>query len=192
MTQADGRHAPRPWISTSILMIVGFLVFLYVLFQGVVDSHSTYHSFTAPGIKEIELTSPGEYMIFHEYDRTVDSRGILKPSGFEQLVMMLRDKESGAGIALEKTTTPIRTNIRRIYREARYSFNIDAPTTVILEADYNEAGNTQEFQVSVGRFLQGSLIMGVVKATGIILLFGLVIAAIWVKAIKGSHVAATT
>lgn len=179
-----------PWLSTSILMTVGFVVFLFVLFRGVMDSHSQFHTFTAPGTLEVALSQPGEYMIFHEYDRTVDSKGVIKPDGFDQLVMMLNDAETGDRIDVEKLAGSFRTNIRRVYREAEYSFSIANPTTISLEADYNEAGSSQQFSVAVGRYLQGSLIFGVVKAIGVIVVFGIIIALLWVRAMRAPSAAA--
>ena len=114
------------WALLATLMFGSTLVFLFICIRGVAGGPDRFVRFEAPGVQEIALSSAGSYLLYHEYDRTPDSQGKIRPDTVESMNVSVQSAESGEIVDV----TPARGEpgyvLRRIVGEPVYRFEIPA------------------------------------------------------------------
>ena len=124
--QQDPSLTAGNWALLATLMFGSTLVFLFICIHGVAGGPQRFVRFEAPGVQEIALPLAGSYLLYHEFDRTPDSQGEIRPATLESMIINVQSAESGEIV----DAVPVRGEpgyvLRRLVGEPIYRFEIPA------------------------------------------------------------------
>jgi len=159
----------------TVLVIAGAIVFTWTLINGVTGGQERFTYVEAPGETEIHFSETGPYVVFHEYQRTQDSRGTLKGGEATDLNLELVNTATGETVAVQEVERMQRHVIRRIIRDSAFRFEIDDAGDYRFSAQYppEQAGAPLTLVIGelygdqiIGTMLNGLAILG---ATGVLI-----------------------
>jgi hypothetical protein len=168
------------WVIVFAVMSVGFASFTYVVARGLVADARDYLRMEAPGRAEVKFDHAGKYVIFHEYERTRDSQGIIRPPGIEEMAFLVLPEDGDTPIQVVEVGRSWRYVIRRTVGEAVREFVVPTPGVYEISATSPAGGDIAPLTLSVGRpytnriigaFLAGLIPMAITLAIIAITLF---------------------
>ena len=113
-----------------------------------------------PGMKEINLATPGKYTLSHEYQSVINGKRYSTQGAISDLECTLRSRATGQEVTLRPMKYSSTYNIGGRSGVGIYSFEIDAAGTYELVARYPEGTTGPKAVLSVGR------LRGVVQGIG--------------------------
>lgn len=137
------------WLSAIIVAVIGILLFMYLVMSGVMPTEAPYFTTHAPGDTTFEVGESGTFMIYHEFQRTQDSQGMLRPPGIEDLKIQVVEVATGEPVELESDTDS-QYAIRRTVGESIYRFEAPAAGSYRIITIY-PAGGTASYGLTIGR-----------------------------------------
>ncbi len=170
----------RTWLSAIFVSVTGIFIFMYVVVSSALSSDQRYFTLDAPGEATFSFRDTGDYYLFHEFQRTPDSQGMLRPPGVGALKVQIVNDAARATVPLTPDTSG-RYVIYRTVGESLYAFTIDTPgnyRVTALHPDGSDAphtltiGRTQGQQVFVSLRLGFAVLLGTSIFVVLILYFG--------------------
>jgi len=166
----------RTWALISVIFIAAVLVFLRLVFTGAMGSlEERYYRLEVPGSMELPHMGAGHYYVFHQFDKSRDSKEDIRPAGIERLDMTLTALSDGEQVKLNRVGEPLRFVIRRTVCDAVYEFDVKNPGGYRFNADYPQGVTGGTYRVALGepyfnqtlrKFLLGCVVL--VAAGGVV------------------------
>lgn len=140
-----------PWTWTAVgVLVPGTMAAVMVIFiTGFMSVRQDYARFDAPGQAELVLSKPGTYLVYHEYRRSDDSVGFVRPPGQETLRFEVRPAAGGANLPVLPPATAESFAIRRTYAEAIGAFQVETPGAYTLVAVMEQAPDAEPLTLVV-------------------------------------------
>lgn len=114
------------WALLSSLTFGASLLYLFMAIYGAMGGKDRFIRFDAPGAVEFELDWPGTYIVYHEFPRTADSKGIMKAGNPADLVARLQALGGGDLVELKPPARDYSFNIQRSKAEGAFEFHVDS------------------------------------------------------------------
>ncbi len=112
------------WSILSSLAFGGMLLYLFVVIYGTVGSQDRFINFDAPGVIEFQLDWSGTYIVYQEYDRTPDTKEIIRPATTKGLIARLQNVDSGEIIPVIPAPEGHEYKLQRILAEGAFQFDV--------------------------------------------------------------------
>lgn len=171
----------RTWAFVWILFIAAAGIFLRLVFMGAMGSlEERYYRLEVPGSIELPHVGTGHYYVFHQFDKSRDSKEDIRPAGIERLNMSFTALSDGEQVKLHSVEEPLRFVIRRTVCDAVYEFDITHPGGYRFNADYPSGDSGGTYRIAIGEpyfnqtlrnFLAGCAVLVVAGAIGSFILF---------------------
>jgi len=142
--------SPGHWAILASLTFASTLVFVFICISGVAGGPDRFVRFEAPGIQELELPSAGRYILYHEFDRTQDSQGEVRPGQIDHLTASLQSMPAGERVDLLPASDDAQGYvIRRVKGEPLYEFEIPNAGTWRLASEYVGIDEAEPVRLSI-------------------------------------------
>jgi hypothetical protein len=167
-------HQPGPgrafYALGIVILIAGIGFFVMFLFTGIVGLAGRTTRVVVPGEKELVLSEPGKYTVFHEYKSVIDGKVYASSPQLADLDITLRDQASEEKVKLSPTAVSSTYNIGGRSGYGVFDFRIDRPGTYLLSANYLEDRPGPETVLAVSHGFVTDLVKLIFASIGI--LFG--------------------
>ncbi|MFM1920072.1 MAG: hypothetical protein RLZZ303_1706 [Candidatus Hydrogenedentota bacterium] len=117
--------SPGDWSILTSLAFGGMLLYLFVVIYGTVGTQDRFIRFDAPGVIEFDLEWSGTYIVYHEFDRTADNKGEIRPAQGGALVARLQAAGGGAMYPVEPAPEGHEYKMQRMLAEGMYQFTVE-------------------------------------------------------------------
>lgn len=132
------------------IMIAGVIMFIVSIVGMASDMDTDSTRFVVPGEQEIKIEEPGKYIIYYEYQSTID--GVMYSTGnadISGLGVLVINKSSDKKVDVTASTMNSTYSMNGRSGASMFEFEIDEPTDVIIMVDYVEnEGPNVVFNVS--------------------------------------------
>lgn len=149
------------------IVLGSIAVFVGLVFAGAMgNDDQRYFYLEVPGSMELPHLSPGRYTIFHEFDKSRDSKEDLRPAGFGRIEITVTPTKGGRGPDVVEAESKSRFVIRRNVCEAMLQFDVTEAGGYRINGDYSSGQVGGTYRVVIGKpyFAQAlrNFVLGVV------------------------------
>ncbi|MBI2422059.1 MAG: hypothetical protein HYV27_04445 [Candidatus Hydrogenedentes bacterium] len=156
------------WVFITAVVLAGTLAIMGVLIRGAITSRKDNVATTAPGILDFALSEPGQYYIFHEFNRSMDSKEVVRPPGMEKMSFALQHLDSGAKVDVKPADGSEGYRIRRRMAESVRVFDVEKPGNYRLLSQYPEADLTTPYDIVIGQAYGARVVASILQAAAIL------------------------
>jgi len=142
-----------------------FGIFLWKNLSGIADQ---FQQVVVPGKARLDLASPGNYTIYHEYESVVGSKIYSSGQTLSGLDVTLSSAATGDQVALSRANVDSTYSLGGRSGKAVFDFTIDRPGAYELAAHYPEGEEGPEVVLAVGQGFTGRILVTVFGALGIV------------------------
>lgn len=140
---------PSRWYYGLAGLVLAIGLVLYAIL--VANLMGSLERVVVPGQHELNLSEPGGYTIFHEYQSSVaGQRYSTEPDTSSNLDYSLTAEATGETVPLSQATIESTYSFRRRAGTSVFTFTIDTPGTYILSAEYPASAAGSETVLSIG------------------------------------------
>jgi hypothetical protein len=150
-----------------------FGIFLWKNLSGIADQ---LQQVVVPGKVQLNLPSPGNYTIYHEYESVVGSKIYSGGQTLAGLEVTLSSLATGDEVALSRANVDSTYSMGGRSGKAVFDFTIDRPGAYELTAQYPEGEEGPEVVLAVGQGFTGRILTTIFGALGIV--FGSMVLAV--------------
>lgn len=171
----------RTWALIWVIIVGSIGTFLWLVFSGAMGNvEQRFYRLQAPGSMELPHLARGHYFVYHEFDKSRDSKEDLHPAGFERLQITLTPLDGGDQLKLKAVEKMSRFVIRRSVCESKFEFDVAKAGGYRVNAEYTEGFSGGTYRIAIGKpyymqalqnFLIGLSILIVAGVTVTVLLF---------------------
>jgi hypothetical protein len=140
---------PVAWTVVGLLVPGSMAAVLVIFISGFMSVRQDYARFDAPGEAALELSKTGKYLVYHEYRRSDDSVGYVRPPGQETLRFQIRPATGESELPVSPPATPESYAIRRTYAEAIGEFQVSTPGAYTIKAVLEQAPEAEPLTLVV-------------------------------------------
>jgi len=137
------------WAILASLTFASTLVFVFICIWGIAGGPDRFIRFEAPGINDLELPSAGRYVLYHEFDRTQDSQGQVRPGQIDHLRANMQAMPAGERVELRPASEAQGYVIQRIVGEPLYEFDLPNGGRWRLVTEYQGIGEAEPVRLSI-------------------------------------------
>lgn len=142
----------KVWLLIWSIIFCAIGAFVWLVFAGAMgNAEQRYYRLEAPGSMELPHLVAGRYTIFHEFDKSADSKEDLRPPGFERLAFTITPTTGGAALSVVPSDRANSFVIRRNVCEPVHQFEVTEPGGYRFNADYNSGQTGGTYRVVIGR-----------------------------------------
>lgn len=142
----------RMWALIWGIVLGSIAVFVWLVFQGAMgNDDQRYYYLEVPGSMELPHLSPGRYTIFHDFDKSRDSKEDLRPAGFERIAFTVTPINGGPGPSVVEAQSKTRFVIRRTVCESKLQFDVTEPGGYRINGDYDSGQTGGTYRVVIGK-----------------------------------------
>lgn len=161
------------WLSAIAVAVIGIAIFMYVVMTGAMSAEDDFFQTQAPGEAVFPVDEAGSFRIFHEFQRTQDSKGMLRPPGIEDLKVQVVQEATGDSLDLAAHLGDTYA-IRRTVGESIYAFDAPAPGDYRI-ITVHPADSSATYGLTIGRPYGQKLLDTLVSAFGILVVTGILV-----------------
>jgi hypothetical protein len=152
----------------AIIFVGGWVLFGVFLWRNLSGIADQLQQVVVPGKVQLNLPSPGNYTIYHEYESVVGSRIYSSGQTLFGLEVTLSSVATGDEVALSRTNVDSTYSMGGRSGKAVFDFTIDRPGAYELAAHYPEGEEGPEVVLAVGQGFTGRILVTVFGALGIV------------------------
>ncbi len=134
----------------AVVVIIGFIGFGAYLYINIMSLAASMTQLSIPGGHYIDLDTPDEYIVFHEYRSVLDGRIYSSEQPLAGLGCSL-ESSSGQGITLVAPTGNYKYSIGERSGRSVYKFVIDKPGRYFFACSYENGASGPEAILSIGQ-----------------------------------------
>lgn len=152
MRDANAQRAaglgPMAWVAVTLLITGAMGAVLYIFITGFLSIRQDYARFEAPGEAALDLSTPGTYLVYHEFRRSDDSVGYVRPPGQDEVRFEVI-AEGGGNLPVSPSVDKETLAIRRTFSESIAQFQVDAPGHFQIRAVWEPPPDTKPLTLVV-------------------------------------------
>jgi hypothetical protein len=169
----------------ALVFVTGCILFGLFLGSKLRGLSSSLRQIVVPGVTEITLTEPGNYMIFYERRSIVDGHVYATGEHLSGLECQLVSRATGSGVALSAPGMSTSYSIGGRAGRSIFEFYIDRPGVYILSARYTGGLTQPQVVLAVGHEF-GKRVLAITVGSVIVMfaLIGIALAIVIATAIK--------
>lgn len=145
----DTHLSPGHWALLAALMFGSTLLFILIVVWGVAGGDDRFVRFDAPGVIDLELPSAGRYILYHEFERTPDSKGEVRPGTLDGIIANIQEMPAGERVEMLPADPSARYVIQRIIGEPIYEFVLPRGGTWRLATELKQDAGTAKARLSI-------------------------------------------
>lgn len=173
----------RTWALVWTLFALSGGFFTYLVFDGAMGNlEERYFRLDVPGSMELPHLGRGHYFVFHQFDKSRDSKEDLRPPGIERLTMSLVPLDGGEAVRLNPPGKPLRFVIRRTVSEAVYEFDITRAGGYRFNGDYPAGVSGGSFRIAIGEPYINQTLRNFMLGCAVLLVSGAIVSFILFRA----------
>ena len=166
----------KTWALVWVIVFASIGCFLWMVYDGAMGNlDQRYFHLDVPGTMELPHLSAGHYFVYHEFDKSRDSKEDLKPAGFGRLAVAITPVAGGAPLAMKAVDKPSRFVIRRDVCESVFEFDVAQAGGYRVNVDYESGQTGGNYRVAIGRPYYTQAVNSFVLGTGMLIVAGIVI-----------------
>jgi len=175
------------WVAFFAVLVVGVGLSLWLVLSGMMVGQDDATRFEVPGEAAFNLTRAGNYVVYHEMERTADRLDLLRPPGIETLRVHLQHVDTGERIPLEDALGDASYVLRQNFGESLYRFRAQQAGDYLLlaESEDPEAGGV--YTLVVSQDYRARFLAGFAGGAAVFLLTALFVAAIAYRAYRRTN-----
>lgn len=139
---------PVAWVAVTLLITGAMGAVLYIFITGFLSIRQDYARFEAPGEAALALSAPGTYLVYHEFRRSDDSVGYVRPPGQDDVHFEVI-ADDGAKIPVAPSLNKETLAIRRTFSESIAQFEVSAPGRYQIRAVWEAPPDTKPLTLVV-------------------------------------------
>jgi hypothetical protein len=167
-------QATRPggwWYAVAgAVFLAGVAAFVWLLLSGITGAQKGFQRGVAPGQIQLQLDTPGTYVIFYEFQSVMDGKVYSTADALPPLSVSVAARDSGATVAVAEPTMSQNYSLGSRSGRSILAFEAGQPGTYILTAAYPRSSIGPEIVLAVGQGF-GSRLMATILGS-IATLFG--------------------
>lgn len=145
--------APSAWFYAIGPAVIGITsVVAIVLFVVGILGMAPDARVVVPGSHEVQFDKTGEYIVYYEYESTVDGVAYSTDEHLHGMVATLRSQDGSRIVPLTDAAVNSEYSIGSRSGVSIFEFDIDEPGTYILTAEYQNGRVAPEVVLAVGQF----------------------------------------
>lgn len=166
----------RTWILIWSIIFGAIGVFLWMVINGAMgDLSERFYRLEVPGSMEIPRLARGHYFVYHEFDKSRDSKEDIRPAGFQRMVFTIRPAEGGDPLPLRPVEKTSRFVIRRNVCESILEFDVPKSGGYRVNGEYDATQEGGTYRIAIGQPYYLQAVRSFIAGLGLLVVAGILV-----------------